>query len=99
MTPKEKAEEIDNKYWRLNYDWDGVFNDKWSKDSALIDVNNTLEGSVGTYTPTIQLGTPGIAYCCGAFDGYLSVVRIYNRALTQTEITQNWNAQKSYFGL
>jgi hypothetical protein len=62
-------------------------------------VNNTLEGSVGTYTPTIQLGSPGIAYCCGAFDGYLSVVRIYNRALTQTEITQNWNAQKSYFGL
>jgi len=43
MTPKEKAEEINNKYWRLNYDWDGVFNDKWSKDSALIDVNNTLE--------------------------------------------------------
>lgn len=62
-------------------------------------INGTLEGSVGTYTPTIQLGTPGITACCGAFDGYLSVVRVYNRALTQTEITQNFNAQKSYFGL
>ena len=37
--------------------------------------------------------------CCGAFDGYVSVIRVYNKALTQTEITQNWNAQKSYFGL
>ncbi len=62
-------------------------------------VNGTLEGSVGTYTPTIQLGAPGITACCGAFDGYLSVVRVYNRALLQSEITANWNAQKSYFGL
>jgi hypothetical protein len=62
-------------------------------------VNGTLEGSVGTFTPTIQLGTPGITACCGAFDGYLSVVRVYNRALLQSEITANWNAQKSYFGL
>jgi hypothetical protein len=37
--------------------------------------------------------------CCGAFDGYVSIIRAYNKALTQTEITQNWNAQKSYFGL
>jgi hypothetical protein len=62
-------------------------------------VNGSLEGSVATYTPTIQLSAPGMIACCGAFDGYLSVVRVYNRALTQTEITQNWNAQKSYFGL
>jgi len=62
-------------------------------------VNGTLEGSVATYNPTIQLGTPGISACCGAFDGYLSVVRVYNRALSQEEITKNWNAQKTYFGL
>jgi len=62
-------------------------------------INGTLEGSNAIFTPTIQLGTPGITACCGAFDGYLSVVRVYNRALTSTEITQNFNAQKSYFGL
>ena len=62
-------------------------------------INGSLQGSVGTYNPTIQLGTPGITACCGAFDGYISVVRVYNRALTQAEITTNWNAQKSYFGL
>jgi hypothetical protein len=62
-------------------------------------VNGELQGSVGTYSPTIQLSNPGMAYCCGAFDGYLSIVRVYNRALLQSEITQNFNAQKSYFGL
>lgn len=62
-------------------------------------INSSLEGSVSTYNPTIQTGAPGISSCCGAFDGYLSVVRVYNRALSQSEITQNWNAQKSYFGL
>jgi hypothetical protein len=62
-------------------------------------VNGTLEGSNAIFTPTIQLSSPGIKACCGAFDGYLSVVRVYNRALTQSEITQNFNAQKTYFGL
>ena len=62
-------------------------------------VNGSLQGSAGTYTPTISTQAPGIAYCCGAFDGYISVIRIYNRALSSSEITQNYNAQKSYFGL
>ena len=47
----------------------------------------------------MNTSAPGMIACCGAFDGYLSVVRVYNRALTPTEITQNFNAQKSYFGL
>ena len=33
------------------------------------------------------------------FSGNVPVVRIYNRALSLTEITQNYNAQKSRFGL
>jgi hypothetical protein len=63
-------------------------------------INGVDVGS--TTVPTannMNLGAPGITSCCGAFDGYISVVRAYNRALTATEITQNWNAQKSYFGL
>ena len=62
-------------------------------------INGTLEGSNAIFTPTIQLSSPGIKACCGAFDGYLSIVRVYNRALTQSEITQNFNAQKTYFEL
>jgi hypothetical protein len=33
------------------------------------------------------------------FNGKINNVSVYNRALTQTEITQNFNAQKSRFGL
>jgi hypothetical protein len=62
-------------------------------------VNSSLESSVTIFNPVMSTNTPGLTACCGAFDGYLSIVRVYNRALTQTEITQNWNAQKSYFGL
>ena len=31
--------------------------------------------------------------------GKLAIVRIYNTALSQGDITQNFNAQKSRFGL
>jgi hypothetical protein len=62
-------------------------------------IDGVKQGDVGTFNPTIQLNAPGIAYCCGAFDGYLSVVRVYSKALTTAQITQNFNAQKSYFGL
>jgi peptidoglycan hydrolase-like protein with peptidoglycan-binding domain len=62
-------------------------------------VNSSLQSSVGVYNPVMNTSAPGMIACCGAFDGYLSIVRVYNRALTPTEITQNWNAQKSYFGL
>ena len=62
-------------------------------------INSSLESSVSIFNPVMSTNTPGMIACCGAFDGYLSVVRVYNRALTPTEITQNFNAQKSYFGL
>jgi hypothetical protein len=62
-------------------------------------VNASLQSSVTIFDPVMPTNTPGMIACCGAFDGYISVVRVYNRALTPTEITQNFNAQKSYFGL
>lgn len=42
MTPKEKAEELTDKYWDLNYGWDGVTKDDWAKDGALIAVHELL---------------------------------------------------------
>ncbi len=39
MTPKEKAIELWEKYFRLNYDWDGVTKDQWAKKCALIAVD------------------------------------------------------------
>lgn len=31
MTSKEKAQELVDKYWQLNYDVDGTTNEKWAK--------------------------------------------------------------------
>jgi hypothetical protein len=42
MTPKEKALELWEKYFRLNYDWDGGTKDKWAKEGALIAINEIL---------------------------------------------------------
>lgn len=39
MTAKEKAEELFNKFYTLNYEWDGVLNKEWAKESAIITVN------------------------------------------------------------
>ena len=35
----------------------------------------------------------------GPFNGKIAIVQIYNRALSSTEVTQNYNALKSRFGL
>jgi hypothetical protein len=43
MTPKEKALELWEKYFRLNYDWDGVTKDQWAKEGALIAVDEILK--------------------------------------------------------
>jgi hypothetical protein len=42
MTPKEKARNLAMKYWKLNYDWDGGTNDEWSKEGALIAVDEMI---------------------------------------------------------
>lgn len=44
MTPKEKAQELVDKYWQLNYDVDGTTNEKWAKKGALIAVDEILQG-------------------------------------------------------
>jgi len=63
----------------------------------------TFEGSQNTtgtadWTSGVKIGlwTGGNSY---AFQGKIAVVQMYNRALSATEISQNYNAQKSRFGL
>jgi hypothetical protein len=33
------------------------------------------------------------------FQGYIALVQVYNRALSATDVLQNYNAQKTRFGL
>jgi hypothetical protein len=46
-----------------------------------------------------QLGLPPTGQLPGWFKGQIGIIRIYNRALTSTEIQQNFDADKSIFGL
>jgi hypothetical protein len=67
--------------------------------------NNTLVGSpqtaCGPNASSAVTNSPltiGTGYA-GNYSGDIGIVRIYNRVLTTSELTQNYNAQKSRFGL
>lgn len=64
--------------------------------------NGISKGSTGISPRSgMSLAAPNISYdgCCSAFDGRLNTLRVYNRALTSGEVTQNFDAIKSRFGL
>ena len=64
---------------------------------------NGVRESVGPLSlgaaPNVPLEIGGSTTLTRWFDGKISFVRIYNRELTQQEITQNFNAIKGRFGL
>ena len=45
MTPKEKAKELIDKYFDLNWDWDGVTKYEWAREGALIAVQNIISAN------------------------------------------------------
>lgn len=66
-------------------------------NGVLVAANNTA------YTPT-SAGTSNLYVGCGipgseTFNGTIASVKIYKRALTADEIAQNFNAQRSRYGL
>ena len=78
----------------------------------MIYINGILQGtssysnfvSFGSVTVTVGgtnylLGTSPSQYQYYALNGAISATRIYNRALSATEILQNYNAHKGRFGL
>jgi len=84
---------------------DGVWKCLTVQKSGLysrVYINSTLEGTtvastVGDMSSNVDLnlGTDFSTY----MNGQMGSFRIYNRVLTQAEITQNFNAQKGRFGL
>ena len=75
----------------------------YSTDNSKIFVNGSqvATGSAGPYTPIDA--NVGIGYWRGRnvqyFKGNIAITRVYNRALSHAEIAQNFNAQKSRYGL
>jgi hypothetical protein len=73
----------------------------WNGVTTSLYVNNSLQGfttipAISNSTKRFNIGYfPGVGY----FAGKIANTQIYNRALTATEIQQNYNATKSRFGL
>ena len=86
-------------YYMMSLTWDGT--------TQKVYVNGSLENSKAlsdgfTYQYAWN-STFGLCDQRGGtyrpFDGYIYIINAYNRALSQDEILQNYNAQKSRFGL
>jgi hypothetical protein len=67
-------------------------------------VNSVLDGS---RLNSSNINNPGVNYSVGrrtgssalTFNGYIPTVQIYNRSLSQTEVTQNFNALRGRYGI
>jgi hypothetical protein len=66
-------------------------------------INGSLVQSNGTaFSPSYSLSNFFVGSFNGSlelFQGRIANVSVYNRALSATEVLQNFNAQKSRFGL
>ena len=83
--------------------WIYVAYQRDSNNLCNIFVNGIQATTGATKTSTLQdtntiIGSRGTSQSGTWFNGMMSNVRIYNRALTATEILQNYNAVKSRFG-
>ena len=63
-----------------------------------VQVGFSSTPTLNTTNTPIYIG-PAITTSWGAFDGKIAALRIYNRALSSTDITNNFNALKTRFGL
>jgi hypothetical protein len=88
-----------------------IFPSTWYNATLTYQTNNKLilyvngvvvdsinVGSLTTNTQPFRIGTSNDTFWL-PFNGRVAVSQIYNRALSQSEITQNYNALKSRFGL
>jgi len=96
----------DSGYWDL-YQGAKIIDGKWHHIVGTFDTSNLYKYVDGVFS---QGGTTGQPYLTTTdnleigrivayFTGNISIVRIYNRVLTPTEITQNFNAYKNRFNI
>jgi len=81
-----------NNWYHIVGTWDGT--------TQKLYKNNTLVLS-STQTGTILTGSLSyhVSLQSESMKGYIPIAKIYNRALSEAEIAQNYNAQKSRYGL
>ena len=62
-----------------------------------LGANASVGAPISSYTGDTYIGKDD--FLARYLDGNVGAVRLYNRALSAAEILQNYNAQKSRFGL
>ena len=66
--------------------------------SSIGSVSHSLASILNT-TANLYIGSYNNGEYAQWFDGKIGITRLYNRALSQAEVTQNYNADKSKYGL
>jgi hypothetical protein len=80
--------------WQRNSTSINGFVDGVSLTPAVISAGTTLGGNNTAY-----IGQSKITSYKNQFKGYISVIRLYNRAITTAEIQQNFNAHRGRYGI
>ena len=85
------------------YGWTHVIMRRLNNDLRFF-INGTHQGSTRTISGAVtdvsdKFWVGRYSNTPSSWKGTMSIARVYNRALTQSEITQNYNAQKGRFGL
>jgi hypothetical protein len=66
--------------------------------SSIGSVNHSLASILNTST-NLYIGSYNGGEYAQWFDGKIGITRLYNRALTSTEVLNNYNTDKSKYGL
>ena len=69
------------------------------KNGVIDPTTQTYDGTIKTSTKKLVVGTLREEDTVYNYTGRIAFCRIYNRALSATEVAQNYNSQKSRFGL
>jgi hypothetical protein len=88
-----------NQWYNVTITYDQSFQRMYVNGSQVYSAS--LTGAIGNvYSNALRIGArgaPGSAF--SFFQGQIPIVKIYNRALSASEVLQNYNATKGRFGL
>ena len=84
-----------NRWYNLLATYDAISEMKTYVDGIFLD-NYIRTGSIDTNTNNIAIGH---GCCPTSVNGNISIVQVYNRALSASEVAQNFNALRGRFGI
>jgi hypothetical protein len=90
-----------NNWYQVIITYDGATNHVIYINGVQVGTSSSGDGSnvtLNTSSTPIYIGS-GTAMNWGAFDGKIAMLRMYNRALSSSDVLFNFNALKSRFGL